>query len=140
MMTAQALLLHPHIVANAVALAKVPISVARALPPRGCPHLPSACQEPLLLLPQSSLEAPLQLLVPRLCYASSRCCSTVDIPALQAGPVLARCCRGVLPVVNLFAEVVEALVEFVELCFLPLDVRAVLLELAGQGVGARLCP
>lgn len=42
--------------------------------------------------------------------------------------------------VNLFAEVVEALVEFEELCFLPLDVRAVLLELAGQGVGARLCP
>lgn len=42
--------------------------------------------------------------------------------------------------VDLLAEVVEALVEFVELGFLPFNVRAVLLELAGQGVGARLCP
>lgn len=42
--------------------------------------------------------------------------------------------------VNLLAEVVEALVELVELGFLPLNVRAVLLELAGQGVGAGLCP
>lgn len=40
----------------------------------------------------------------------------------------------------MLAEVVEALVEFVELGFLPFDVRAVLLELAGQGVGARLHP
>lgn len=42
--------------------------------------------------------------------------------------------------VNLLAEVVEALVELVELGFLPLNVRAVLLELAGQGVGAGLGP
>lgn len=42
--------------------------------------------------------------------------------------------------VDLLAEVVEALVEFVELGFLSLDVGAVLLELAGQGVGARLRP
>lgn len=44
------------------------------------------------------------------------------------------------PVVYLLAEVVEALVELVELCLLALDVRAVLLELAGQGVGACLGP
>lgn len=42
--------------------------------------------------------------------------------------------------INLLAEVVEALVELVELCLLALDVGAVLLELAGQGVGARLGP
>lgn len=42
--------------------------------------------------------------------------------------------------VDLLAEVVEALVELVELCLLALDVGAVLLELAGQGVGARLGP
>lgn len=42
--------------------------------------------------------------------------------------------------VDLLAEVVEALVEFVELSFLTFNVRAVLLELAGQRVGARLCP
>lgn len=42
--------------------------------------------------------------------------------------------------VDLLAEIVEALVEFVELGFLPFDVGAVLLELAGQGVGARLRP
>lgn len=42
--------------------------------------------------------------------------------------------------VDLLAEVVEALVELVELCLLAFNVRAVLLELAGQGVGACLGP
>jgi len=66
--------------------------------------------------------------------------STVNILALQAGPSPSEILSSVLPVINLLAEVIEALVEFVELSFLPFDVRAVLLELAGQGVGARLCP
>lgn len=70
-----------------------------------------------------------------------RCCtssnSSID-PTPQQISLLS--CPGVSPVVDLLAEVVEALVELVELCLLALDVGAVLLELAGQGVGARLGP
>lgn len=63
------------------------------------------------------------------------------VPPAQQTP--GRSSRGFLlvsPVVDLLAEVAEALVELVELCLLALDVGAVLLELAGQGVGARLGP
>lgn len=123
--------------AGAVALAKVPISVARALNPKGCPDLPSQCT-PGTSLSWTSLLIPMTAL--RLFQIQCGSNSAVNIPALQADPVLARSCPRALPVVDLLAEVVEALVEFVELGFLPFDVGAVLLELAGQGVGARLRP
>lgn len=55
-------------------------------------------------------------------------------------PILRLCCPAASPVVDLLAEVVEALVELVELCLLALNVRTVLLELASQGVGACLGP